>query len=132
MLLDAKNYEEVNANEDTADANLKDRQKFHEEAFGEGFDEKVVLFPKNRIVLRKSFGRGHMVEAIGGGAAVYMQAASKVQASSEVDAARPEIADTKAQERGETPPSQRSVEVQISQEAREMAADPRQEKPIQA
>ena len=73
-----------------------------------------------------------MVEAIGGGAAVYMQAASKVQASSEVDAARPEIADTKARERGETPPSQRSVEVQISQEAREMAADPRQEKPIQA
>tara|TARA_Y200000002_G_scaffold342791_1_gene314900 strand:- start:52 stop:273 length:222 start_codon:yes stop_codon:yes gene_type:complete len=73
-----------------------------------------------------------MVEAIGGGAAVYMQAASKVQASSEVDAARPEIADTKARERGETPPSQRSVEVQISQEARKMAADPRQEKPIQA
>jgi hypothetical protein len=32
------------------DANLKDRQKFHEEAFGEGSDEKVVLFPKNRIV----------------------------------------------------------------------------------
>ena len=126
-----KNYEEGNANEDSADANFKDRQKFHEEAFGEGFDEKVVLFPKNRIVLRKSFGRGHMVEAIGGGAAVYMQAASKVQASSE-SAARPEIADTKAQERGETPPSQRSVEVQISQEAREMAADPRQEKPIQA
>jgi hypothetical protein len=45
-----KNCEEDNANEDAADANLKDRQKFHEEAFGEGSDEKVVLFPKNRIV----------------------------------------------------------------------------------
>ena len=45
-----KNCEEDNANEDAADANLKDRQKFHEEAFGEGSDEKVVLFPKHRIV----------------------------------------------------------------------------------
>jgi len=40
-----KNYEEGNANEGTADANLKDRQKFHEEAFGESSNETVVLFP---------------------------------------------------------------------------------------
>ena len=40
-----KNYEEDNAYEDAADANLKDRQKFHEEAFGESSNETVVLFP---------------------------------------------------------------------------------------
>lgn len=55
-----------------------------------------------------------------------MQAESKDQASSNIDTARPEIADTKTQERPKTPPSQRFIKVQISQYATEIAADPRQ------
>ena len=71
----------VYPSEEAAEANLEDRQKFHEEAFGESFDETVVLFSESRIVFEEILCEGHMVGAIGRGAAVYMKAASKVQAS---------------------------------------------------
>ena len=54
-----------------------------------------------------------------------MQAESKDQVSSNIDAARPELADTKTQERPKTPPSQGFIKVQINQYAAEIAADPR-------
>ncbi len=75
-----------------------------------------------------------MVEEVGGGVANYMQAvvAPEVKAKPNVELARPEVAETKTEERGDTPPSKKAVEVQISAEAKQMAADPRQEKPMQA
>ena len=70
-----------------------------------------------------------MVEQIGGGAAAYMSAAAaSVQPRPDVSEARPEVAEARIEARGEIPPSERAVEVQISSEAKEMAADPRQEK----
>ena len=66
-----------------------------------------------------------MVEEVGGGVANYMQAvvAPKVQAKPNVELARPEVAETKTEERGDTPPSKKAVEVQISAEAKQMAED---------
>ena len=70
-----------------------------------------------------------MVEQIGGGAAAYMSAATaSAQPRPDVSEARPEVAEARIEARGEIPPSKRAVEVQISSEAKEMAADPRQEK----
>tara|TARA_B100001093_G_scaffold348475_1_gene333088 strand:+ start:868 stop:1092 length:225 start_codon:yes stop_codon:yes gene_type:complete len=72
-----------------------------------------------------------MVEQIGNGAAAYMSAAATgTQAKADVAEARPEVAEARMEARGEIPPSKRAVEVQISAEAKEMAADPRQEKPL--
>ena len=74
-----------------------------------------------------------MVEEVGGGGvAAYMPAAAaNVHAKPKGELPRPEIADTRTEERGETPPSKKAVEVQISAEAKQMAVDPRQEKPMQ-
>ena len=72
-----------------------------------------------------------MVEQVGSTAAAYVGAAAAgTQARVEVAEARPEVADARTEARGEIPPSKRAVEVQISSEAKEMAADPRQEKPL--
>jgi hypothetical protein len=72
-----------------------------------------------------------MVEEVGSAAAAYVSAAAAgTQARVEVAEARPEVADARTEARGEIPPSKRAVEVQISSEAKEMAADPRQEKPL--
>ena len=74
-----------------------------------------------------------MVEQIGSGAAAYVSAAAAgTQArAAEISEARPEVADARTEARGEIPSSKRAVEVQISSEAKEMAADPRQEKPLE-
>ena len=40
-----------------------------------------------------------------------------------------EIAETRTEERCESPPSKKAVEVQISVEAKQMAADPQQQNP---
>ena len=72
-----------------------------------------------------------MVDEIGAGAAAYMNAAmSAPEPRPEVKTARLEVKETKSEERGEIPPSKRAVQVQISQEAKDMAADPRQEKTL--
>ena len=74
-----------------------------------------------------------MVEEIGSGAAAYLNAAMSAAAPrAEVKTERLEIRDTKSEDKGETPPSKQAVQVQISQEAKEMAADPRQEKTLEA
>ena len=70
-----------------------------------------------------------MVEQIGSGAAAYVSAAAAgTQARADVAETRPEVNEARIEARGEIPPSKRAVEVQISAEAKEMAADPRQEK----
>ena len=70
-----------------------------------------------------------MVEQIGSGAAAYVSAAAAgTQARADVAVTRPEVDEARIEARGEIPPSKRAVEVQISAEAKEMAADPRQEK----
>ena len=70
-----------------------------------------------------------MVEQIGSGAAAYVSAAAAgTQARADVAETRPEVNEARIEARGELPPSKRAVEVQISAEAKEMAADPRQEK----
>jgi hypothetical protein len=70
-----------------------------------------------------------MVEQIGSGAAAYVSAAAAgTQARADVAETRPEVDEARIEARGEIPPSKRAVEVQISAEAKEMAADPRQEK----
>jgi hypothetical protein len=72
-----------------------------------------------------------MVEQIGSGAAAYVSAAAAgTQARADVAVTRPEVDEARIEARGEIPPSKRAVEVQISAEAKEMAADPRQEKPL--
>ena len=71
-----------------------------------------------------------MVEEIGSGAAAYINAAAGAKAAEAVAESRPEVAAERMEARGEIPPSKRAVEVQISLEAKEIAADPRQEKPM--
>ena len=71
-----------------------------------------------------------MVEEIGSGAAAYINAAAGAKAVANVAESRPEVAEARSEARGEIPPSRRAVEVQISSEAKEIAADPRQEKPM--
>ena len=86
-------------------------------------------------IYRKYFVECEMIEEVGSGAvAVYMQAAaaSKVKAEANIESARPEISETRTEERGEVHSSMKAVEVQLSSEAKQIAADPRQEKPMQA
>ena len=71
-----------------------------------------------------------MVDEIGSGAAAYINAAAGAKATTNVAETRPEVAEARSEARGEIPPSKRAVEVQISSEAKEIAADPRQEKPM--
>ena len=71
-----------------------------------------------------------MVQEIGSGAAAYINAATGAKAAANVAESRPEVAEARSEARGDIPDSKRAVEVQISLKAKEIAADPRQEKPI--
>ena len=71
-----------------------------------------------------------MVEEIGNGATAYINAAVGTKMMESVAESRPEVVEARSEARGEVTPNKQAVEIQISSKAKEMASDPRQEKPI--